>query len=114
MIKQFNANKARNKRHRRLRNHLEGTQNRPRLSVFRSGVHIYAQVVDDTTGQTLAAASSLDSALRDFKPPKKEVPDSQQRAAQAQGTPVEMAAEAAPTKGKGARVEKAPARGAPQ
>jgi ribosomal protein L18 len=114
MIKHFNANKARNKRHRRIRSHLEGTQNRPRLSVFRSGVHIYAQVIDDSTGQTLAAASSLDSALRDFKPAKKEVPDSQQRAAQAEGTPVEMAAQAAPTRGKGAKVEKAPARSAPQ
>ena len=64
MIKQFNANKARHKRHRRMRNHLEGTQNRPRLSVFRSGVHIYAQVIDDTTGQTLAAASSLSPELK--------------------------------------------------
>ncbi len=110
MIKQFNANKARHKRHRRMRNHLEGTQHRPRLSVFRSGVHIYAQVIDDTTGQTLAAASSLDAALRDFKPVKKEAPDRQQTA-QAEEAPVEMAAQAAPTRGKGAKAEKAPARG---
>jgi len=111
MIKQFNANKARHKRHRRMRNHLEGTQNRPRLSVFRSGVHIYAQVIDDTTGQTLAAASSLDTSLRDFKPAKKEAP-AEQKTAQAEEAPVEMAAAAAPTRGKGAKTEKAPARGA--
>jgi len=111
MIKQFNANKARHKRHRRMRNHLEGTQNRPRLSVFRSGVHIYAQVIDDTTGQTLAAASSLDTSLRDFKPAKKEAPAGQ-KTAQAEEAPVEMATEAAPTRGKGAKAEKAPARGA--
>ena len=110
MIKQFNANKARHRRHRRIRSHLEGTQNRPRLSVFRSGVHIYAQIIDDTSGQTLAAASSLDTALRDFKPLKREAP-ARQRAAQVEESTVEMAAEAAPTRGKGAKVEKAPAKG---
>jgi ribosomal protein L18 len=94
-----------------MRNHLEGTQNRPRLSVFRSGVHIYAQVIDDTTGQTLAAASSLDTSLRDFKPAKNEAP-AEQKTAQAEEAPVEMAAAAAPTRGKGAKTEKAPARGA--
>ena len=51
-----------------MRNHLEGSQERPRLNVYRSGQHIYAQIVDDTTGKTLAAASSLDETLRDFKP----------------------------------------------
>jgi ribosomal protein L18 len=60
MIKQFNANRARLKRHLRMRSHMEGSQERPRLSVFRSGHHIYAQIIDDTTGQTLAAASSRD------------------------------------------------------
>ncbi len=108
MIKRFNANKARLKRHYRMRNHLEGTTTRPRLSVFRSGVHIYAQVIDDTTGRTLVAASSLDQTLRDFKPVKKQTP-----AAQVKGEQVEeMAASAAPVKGKGAKVEKAPAKGA--
>jgi len=68
MIKQFNANKARVKRHFRMRNHLAGTQERPRLNVFRSGSHIYAQVIDDVTGTTLAAASSLDETLKGFKP----------------------------------------------
>jgi ribosomal protein L18 len=112
MIKQFNANKARQKRHRRMRNHLEGSQQRPRLSVFRSGHHIYAQVIDDTTGQTLAAASSLEEALRDFKPVVKAAPKRGQKAA-AEEASVEMAAEAAPTKGKGAKqAPKAPAKGA--
>jgi ribosomal protein L18 len=74
MIKQFNANKARQKRHIRLRNRVEGTQDRPRLSVFRSGHQIYAQVIDDTTGRTLVAASSLEEKLRDFTPAPQEAP----------------------------------------
>ncbi|MEI8017907.1 MAG: 50S ribosomal protein L18 [Schlesneria sp.] len=47
----------------RVRNRLKS--GRPRLSVFRSGRHIYAQVIDDTTGKTLASASSLETALRE-------------------------------------------------
>ena len=68
MIKKFESNKARLRRHQRMRNHLEGTSSRPRLNVFRSGQHIYAQVIDDVTGQTLVAASSLEESLHDFKP----------------------------------------------
>ena len=52
------------KRHRRLRRHLEGTPDRPRLAVYRSNEHIYAQVIDDAAQHTLAAASSLDKDLR--------------------------------------------------
>ncbi|HEY0983944.1 50S ribosomal protein L18 [Schlesneria sp.] len=52
----------RRRRQFRVRNRLRS--GRPRLSVFRSGRHIYAQVIDDATGQTLASASSLDTALR--------------------------------------------------
>jgi len=74
MIKRFNANQARLKRHRRIRSHLEGSQSRPRLNVYRSGMHIYAQVIDDTTGQTLVAASSLDEALRNFVPRREQLP----------------------------------------
>ena len=52
------------KRHERLRLRLAGTPERPRLAVFRSLNHIYAQVIDDTTGKTLATASSLEPTLR--------------------------------------------------
>ena len=55
---------ARTKRHERLRLRLSGTEARPRLAVFRSLNHIYAQVIDDTNGHTLAAASSLETGLR--------------------------------------------------
>ena len=55
---------ARRKRHDRIRLRLEGTESRPRLAVFRSNVHIYAQVIDDASGRTLAAASSTESELR--------------------------------------------------
>nr|YP_002049222.1 50S ribosomal protein L18 [Paulinella chromatophora]ACB43012.1 50S ribosomal protein L18 [Paulinella chromatophora] len=52
------------KRHRRLRRNLSGTPNRPRLAVFRSNSHIYAQIIDDIAQNTLCAASSLDKNLR--------------------------------------------------
>jgi large subunit ribosomal protein L18 len=55
---------SRAKRHARLRLRLSGTGARPRLAVFRSLNHIYAQVIDDTSGTTLAAASSLETGLR--------------------------------------------------
>jgi ribosomal protein L18 len=115
MIKKFNANHARLERHRRLRNRLSGSEMRPRLNVFRSGVHIYAQIIDDTTGHTLVAASSLDQALRDFQPAKKEAPPAQSQTRQQQEeAQVEMAASAAPARARGAKAEKAPARSAPQ
>jgi large subunit ribosomal protein L18 len=57
--------RARLKRKKRIRKNLAGTQERPRLSVFRSAKHIYAQVIDDTRGQTLAAASSLDKSVKE-------------------------------------------------
>jgi large subunit ribosomal protein L18 len=53
----------RRKRHERLRLRITGTAERPRLSVFRSAKYIYAQVIDDTTGRTLAAASSRETDL---------------------------------------------------
>jgi large subunit ribosomal protein L18 len=55
---------ARTKRHQRLRLRLAGSAARPRLAVFRSLNHIYAQVIDDAGGRTLAAASSLEPGLR--------------------------------------------------
>jgi len=56
---------ARKRRHRRVRKRVVGTSQRPRFNVFRSLKHIYAQVIDDTRGHTLAAASTLDPELRD-------------------------------------------------
>ncbi|MCY3655664.1 MAG: 50S ribosomal protein L18 [Chloroflexi bacterium] len=56
---------ARHRRHRRLRKRVVGTVRRPRLAVFRSARHIYAQVIDDRAGHTLVAASDLDPALRE-------------------------------------------------
>ena len=61
MPKDKNAKRLRRVRHIRLRNKVSGTPERPRLAVFRSLRHIYAQVIDDTTGHTLAAASSADA-----------------------------------------------------
>jgi large subunit ribosomal protein L18 len=52
------------KRRRRVRQNVIGTAERPRLNVFRSSAHIYAQIIDDIKGATLAAASSLDKSLR--------------------------------------------------
>ena len=56
---------ARHRRHKRFRAKVEGTNARPRLSVFRSLNHIYAQVIDDSEGQTLVSASTLDPEIRD-------------------------------------------------
>jgi large subunit ribosomal protein L18 len=55
---------ARRKRHDRIRLRMTGTVERPRLAVFRSLSHIYAQVIDDSSGRTLASASSLEAELR--------------------------------------------------
>ena len=55
---------ARKRRHERVRKRVAGNPERPRLNVFRSDLHIYAQVIDDESGRTLASASSVDPALR--------------------------------------------------
>jgi ribosomal protein L18 len=108
MARKFYANRARLKRHQRMRNRLSGTSLRPRLNVFRSGQHIYAQIIDDTTGQTLVAASTLEAALRSLtpEPVAYEVAEKKEAA--------EAVTEAAPAKGKGAKAPaaKAPAKGA--
>jgi len=60
MIKRPDTNRQRKKRHRRVRSKIEGTTERPRLNVFRSEKHIYAQIIDDSKGVTLCSASSLE------------------------------------------------------
>jgi large subunit ribosomal protein L18 len=55
---------ARNRRHTRVRKRVHGTEERPRLAIYRSNKYIYAQVIDDVQGRTVAAASSQESALR--------------------------------------------------
>ena len=61
---QQNKNEARQKRHTRVRKRVQGTPERPRLNVYRSSNNIYAQIIDDFAGRTLASASSLDATLR--------------------------------------------------
>jgi large subunit ribosomal protein L18 len=63
MIKKQSRDALRRKRHERIRLRLSGSADRPRLSVFRSAKYIYAQVIDDTSGRTLAAASSREADL---------------------------------------------------
>jgi large subunit ribosomal protein L18 len=72
MTKVASRGAARQKRHERIRLHLSGSPERPRLAVFRSINHISAQVIDDTTGRTLAAASSLEKELKGGKQHKTE------------------------------------------
>lgn len=64
MIKQANKKAATQKRHARLRTKLMGTTEAPRLAVYRSTKHIYAQIIDDVKGVTIVSASSLDKDLR--------------------------------------------------
>lgn len=63
MIKKIDTNVARIKRHQRVRKNISGTAERPRLNVFRSLNHIYAQVIDDVKGVTLVSASSMDKGF---------------------------------------------------
>ena len=65
MIRKIEKKEIRNRIHRRIRRKLSGTAERPRLAVFRSVAHIYAQVIDDAQGQTLVSASSVDKAAVD-------------------------------------------------
>ncbi len=107
MIKRFNANKARLRRHQRVRKRVHGTSARPRLCVFRSAEHIYAQIIDDEHGRTLVAASSLESAKGEKKQPAgkgaaKAAPKSQASAKAAPGAKAEAPA------GKGGKGATAP------
>ncbi|MCL2223151.1 MAG: 50S ribosomal protein L18 [Oscillospiraceae bacterium] len=64
MIKKPDTNAQRKKRHKRVRSKISGTPERPRLNVFRSGKHIYAQIIDDIAGATLCSASSLEKSFK--------------------------------------------------
>lgn len=64
MINKADKNKIRQKRHYRIRKNIVGTAKCPRLNVFRSSKHIYAQLIDDENGVTIASASTLDKELK--------------------------------------------------
>lgn len=66
MVNKQDKNTARLKRHARVRKKISGTAARPRLNVFRSAKHIYAQLIDDVAGVTLASASSMDKGFEGF------------------------------------------------
>lgn len=73
MFKRIDRKAVRAKKHYRIRKNISGSAECPRLSVYRSAKHIYAQLVDDTNGVTLAAASTLDPALKGGNGGNKEV-----------------------------------------
>jgi large subunit ribosomal protein L18 len=64
MIHKIEKNEIRSRIHKRIRRKVRGTEARPRLAVFRSVAHIYAQVIDDSKGQTMVAASSVEKAAK--------------------------------------------------
>ncbi len=64
MIKKKSRAEVREKKHLKIRNRFSGTAERPRLSVFRSNKHMYAQIIDDTVGQTLVSASTLEKKVQ--------------------------------------------------
>ena len=65
MIKKASRTKIREKKHARMRYHIAGTTERPRLAVFRSNNHMYAQIIDDSAGKTLVSASTLEKSARE-------------------------------------------------
>ena len=64
MVTKKSRQVVRENKHRRMRNRFSGTPERPRLAVFRSNNHMYAQIIDDTVGKTLAAASTLEKDVK--------------------------------------------------
>ena len=64
MVSKKSRSEVRVNKHRKLRNHISGTAERPRLAVFRSNNHMYAQIIDDTVGKTLVSASTLDKEVK--------------------------------------------------
>jgi large subunit ribosomal protein L18 len=67
MIPEISKNKIRRRIHQRLRQRMQGSSERPRLNVYRSLNHIYAQVIDDASGKTVAAASTMHGKKKDAK-----------------------------------------------
>jgi large subunit ribosomal protein L18 len=65
VLKKIDKNQKRQERHYSIRNKITGTPERPRLNVFKSSKHIYAQVIDDATGKTLVSCSTQDKELKD-------------------------------------------------
>ncbi len=65
MVNKANRNDVRTNKHRRLRSRLSGTPDRPRLAVFRSNNHMYAQVIDDVAGHTIVSASTLQGDVKE-------------------------------------------------
>jgi len=65
MIKKINKNENRLRRHKRVRGKISGTADRPRLNVFRSAQHIYAQLIDDDKGVTICSASTIEKSFTD-------------------------------------------------
>ena len=63
MVSKFDSNKARIKRHKRVRAHISGTAERPRLAVYRSNANISAQIIDDVKGVTLVSATTLEASF---------------------------------------------------
>ena len=64
MINKKSRSEVRAKKHRRLRNRISGTASTPRLAVFRSNNHMYAQIIDDTVGKTLVSASTVQKEVK--------------------------------------------------
>ena len=64
MINKVSRAQVRQKKHRRMRHHIAGTAERPRLAVFRSNNHMYAQIIDDTVGRTLVSASTTQKEIK--------------------------------------------------
>ena len=66
MVNKADKNQARLKRHKRVRGKIQGTENRPRMNVFRSRSNIYAQIIDDVKGITLVSASSIEKDFNEY------------------------------------------------
>ena len=65
MVSKKSRSEVRVKKHNRLRNHLSGTTECPRLAVFRSNNHMYAQIIDDSVGNTIVAASTVEKSIKE-------------------------------------------------